>query len=165
MQFAEGGPFLKILVISDSHGNTNSILDAVAKESPEMILHLGDYDRDCSVIGWDYQKIPVRCVRGNCDRGSPGPDTDEFTLGGKRYLMTHGNLYSVKTGLSSVISFAVSRGADVLLFGHTHTPHYSVKHGITIINPGSIGMSGKTYAVLEDKDGGLICDIKTLSVK
>lgn len=154
---------MKILVMSDSHGNKSAILSAVAKESPELILHLGDYDRDCAVIGWDYQQIPVRCVRGNCDRSSSGPDTDEFTLGGQRFLMTHGNHHSVKTGLSSVINFAVSRGADVLLFGHTHMPHYSVKHGISIINPGSIGMSGKTYAVLEFRDGALQCDIKTLS--
>ena len=151
---------MKILVISDSHGNSASILNAISRESPDMVLHLGDYDRDCSIIGWDNPRIQVRSVRGNCDRSSSGPDTDEFTLGGKRFFMTHGHLNSVKTGLSSLIRSAESRGADVLLYGHTHVPHYSVKNDIAIINPGSIGMGGKTYAVLEFKNGAVTCEIR-----
>jgi len=138
------------------------MLQAAARESPELILHLGDYDRDCAAIEWDYPQIPVRSVRGNCDRSSSGPDADEFTLGGIRFFMTHGNLYSVKTGLSSIISYAASRGADAVLFGHTHIPHYSVKLDTTIINPGSIGMGGKTYAVLELRNGVVKCELKSL---
>jgi len=127
-----------------------------------LILHLGDNDRDCAVITRDYRHIPVRSVKGNCDYISSGPATDEFAFGGKRFLMTHGNLQSVKTGLSHVIAFAASRDADVLLFGHTHIPHNSVVSGMAVINPGSIGMAGKTYAVLELRNGEVVCDIKSI---
>jgi len=146
--------------MSDSHGNKTAILEAVASESPDLILHLGDHDRDCAALKWDYPDIPQRSVRGNCDRSSGGLDSDEFTLGGKRFFMTHGHLYSVKTGMSSILTSASARGADILLFGHTHIAYHSVIKDMLIVNPGSIGMSGKTHAVLELKNGAFVCDIK-----
>ena len=146
--------------MSDSHGNKDAMLKAVGLELPELILHLGDHDRDCGVIEWEFPEIPFRTVKGNCDRSSAGLDIDEFTLGGKRFFMTHGHLYGVKTGFSSIINSAACRGADVLLFGHTHIAHYSVLENITIINPGSIGMSGKTYAVIELGNSDVTCEIK-----
>ena len=151
---------MKILVMSDSHGNKDALLKVTLLESPELILHLGDHDRDCKIVEWEFPEIPLRSVRGNCDRSSSGLDIDEFTLGGKRFFMTHGHMYGVKTGYSSIVNSAACRGADVLLFGHTHVPYYSVWENLIIINPGSIGMGGKTYAVLEFKDGNLNCEVK-----
>ena len=153
---------MRILVMSDSHGNKDAVLRAVARESPDMILHLGDHDRDCSAIEIEYPEIPVRSVRGNCDRSSYGLDTDEFTVGEKRFFITHGNLYRVKTGYSHIIDSARRKGADVLLFGHTHDTYYSVLDGLAIINPGSIGMDEKTYAVLDLKDGAIECEFMNL---
>jgi len=153
---------MRILVMSDSHGNKNAMLTAVERESPDLVLHLGDHDRDCSAIEWKYPEIPVRTVKGNCDRTSAGLDTDEFLLGDKRFFMTHGNLHSVKLGLKSLISYAESRDIDVLLFGHTHRPYNEVANDIAIINPGSIGMGIKTYAVLELRNGVMTCEILKL---
>ena len=146
--------------MSDSHGYKSAIMRAISLESPELILHLGDHDRDCDLVGLEFPDIPLRTVRGNCDRSSNGLDIDEFVLSGKRFFLTHGHLYGVKTGYSSIINSASCRGADVLLFGHTHISHYSVLENMSIINPGSIGMGGKTYAVLEFKNGEVVCDIK-----
>jgi putative phosphoesterase len=146
--------------MSDSHGNKDAMLKAIALELPELILHLGDHDKDCVSIGWEYPEIPIHSVRGNCDRLSDNIDIDEFTLGGKRFLITHGHLYNVKTGYSYIISFAASRGADILLFGHTHIPYYAEVENVTVINPGSIGTIGKTYAILELKNGDVTCMIK-----
>ena len=151
---------VKILVMSDSHRNIEAMLKAVAKESPGLILHLGDHEADCAVIDMDYPEIPLRSVRGNCDRLSDVLDRDEFKLGGKLFFMTHGNLYNVKTGYSSIIEAAARKGADVLLFGHTHVPFVSVERGITVVNPGSIGTGRKTYAVLEIRNGTVECEIK-----
>jgi len=150
---------MRILVISDSHGNKGAIRNVTAREAPDLILHLGDYERDCAAIESDFPQIPFRSVRGNCDRSSPGLDIDEFTLSGKRFFMTHGNLYGVKTGYTSIIQSAAGRGADILLFGHTHDAYYTVMRGIAIVNPGSIGMGRKTYAVLELKNGGIKCEM------
>ena len=152
---------MRILAVSDSHGYSDTMLKAVARESPDLILHLGDHDKDCAAIEAKFPEIPLRSVRGNCDLTSTGLIRDQFTLGGKCFFMTHGHHYGVKTGFNDVIEAAASNGADILLFGHTHTPHYSVQRNMTIINPGSISIGkGETYAVLELEDGTVECEIK-----
>ena len=153
---------MKILVMSDSHGSKNNMLEAICKESPDYILHLGDNERDCTSIEAVYPDIPLRKVRGNCDRGYRGLDIDEFVLCDKRFYMTHGHLHSVKTARINIKQAALGKNADILLFGHTHTPHQSVFEGMLIINPGSIGTDGKSYAVLEIENGDVECNIKTL---
>ena len=154
---------MKILVMSDSHDSRQRVLNAVALESPEWILHLGDNISDTVDIKLMHPDIPLRFVRGNCDRFSAGLDIDEFVLEGKRFLMTHGHLFSVKLGKTKIIEEAVNRGVDILLFGHTHIPYYSVVDSLTILNPGSIGSSDKSYAVLEIKNGVVSCELKTLN--
>ena len=138
------------------------MLDAIAKESPEYILHLGDNERDCAAIEAMYPEIPLRSVKGNCDRGYPGLDIDEFVLCEKRFFMTHGHIHGVKMGRVSIKQAAQSKNADILLFGHTHIPHQSVVENMMIINPGSIGAGTKTYAVLEIKNGEINCELKSL---
>jgi len=148
--------------MSDSHGNKKAMLEAVESESPELVLHLGDHDKDCLDIEKHFPEITFRSVRGNCDRWSPGLDTDEFTIDESRFLMTHGNLFGVKSGYSRVISFANSRNADILLFGHTHIPYYAVSGSLSVINPGSVGLDKKTYAVLQYENGALSCEHKRI---
>jgi len=138
------------------------MLTAVELENPDWILHIGDNDRDCGDIELMYPDIPLRSVRGNCDRLSPGLDIDEFVLEGKRFFMTHGHLYGVKSGKAKIVQTAIERGADILLFGHTHVPFYSVTGELTIVNPGSIGSDGKNYAVLDIKNGAVTCELKNL---
>ena len=152
---------MKILVLSDSHKNTDSVLDAIFLESPDLILHLGDNSKDCDAIEDEFPEITLRSVRGNCDYGFTGLPYDEFKLEGKNFFMTHGHNFSVKTGLTGLIRTAVERNVDVLLFGHTHIQHYSVVDGIMVINPGSIGL-GKSYAVLDLENGEVSCELKTL---
>jgi predicted phosphodiesterase len=36
-----------------------------------------------------------------------------------------------------------------VLFGHTHRPYAKYVDGMLVLNPGSVGMNRKTYAVLE----------------
>ena len=153
---------MKILILSDSHGRKNNMLSAVEIESPDWILHLGDYDKDCADIEAAFPDIPLRSVRGNSDRFSAGLDIDEFELEGKRFYMTHGHLFTVKVGKTQLINTALERGADILLFGHTHVPHFSMVDNMLVINPGSIGAGGKFYAVLEFKNGEVSCELKNL---
>ena len=153
---------MKILVMSDSHDSRQRVLNAVALESPQWILHLGDNISDTVDIKLMHPDIPLRAVRGNCDRFSGGLDIDEFVLEDKRFLMTHGHLFGVKLGKTSIIQEAVNRGVDVLLFGHTHIQYYSVVDNLTILNPGSLGSGDKSYAVLEIKNGVVSCELKSL---
>jgi hypothetical protein len=138
------------------------MLEAVALEAPELILHLGDHDRDCADIELEFPDIPIRSVSGNCDQSSAGLDIDEFTQNGKRFLMTHGHLFGVKTSNIGVIDFAMIRGADILLYGHTHIQYNTVIENITVINPGSVGIGNRSYAVININDGIITCDLKRL---
>jgi len=137
------------------------MLDAISLESPDLLLHLGDNHKDCDAIELEYPEIMLRSVRGNCDYGFAGLVIDEFTFDDKRFFMTHGHAFNVKTGKTRIINTAIERGADILLFGHTHIPHYSVEEGLVVINPGSIGL-GKTYAVIDIESGNVSCELKLL---
>ncbi len=154
---------MKILVFSDSHNNKQAMLDAVLDENPKLILHLGDHAHDCDALLEAYPRIPLRAVRGNCDFRSNELDRDEFVIHDKRIFMTHGHLYGVKTGLGSVLNTAFSRRADILLFGHTHIPFCETVDDLLVVNPGSIGLGRKTYAVLEVERGTVECQIVELT--
>ena len=154
---------MKILVMSDSHGAQNAMLQAVEKESPDYILHLGDCDSDCSVITSMYPNIPIRAVKGNCDPFSSQPDIENFKLEGKYFLMTHGHIFSVKSTLTRLMSQARHQNADIVLYGHTHIPHKEQYKNALIVNPGSIGHGvPKKYAIIEINDGKVICEHKRL---
>lgn len=153
---------MKILVASDSHGNTAPLLDAVFDVSPQLLLHLGDYERDCNELRAVFPRLMVRACRGNGDFRTMEPDNDEFVIENKRFFMTHGHLYGVKTGLDAVLNAGISRGADVLLFGHTHRAYQEVFDGMLVVNPGSIGLGAKTYAVLEIRHDAVECSIVEL---
>lgn len=52
----------------------------------------------------------------------------------------------------------MARKADIVMFGHTHKPHFEQKDGITVLNPGSLayprqeGRKG-SYMIMEiDED-------------
>lgn len=153
---------MKILILSDSHGDGEALCLAAARTGPELILHLGDHDWDCAALHRRFPQIPVRAVRGNCDLMSGAPVRDEFAAEGKRIFMTHGHLYHVKTGMDAILTAASVSGADILLYGHTHIPFYAERDGLHILNPGSVGRGKKTYAVLDLQHGAVQCEILTL---
>ena len=153
---------MKALILSDSHGNKSAMRDAVEIESPGLIIHLGDCAADCSVFKNEYPEIPLRSVRGNCDPWSGESDILDIIVDGKQIFMTHGHLFQVKTGLYKIIDAAVKRRADILLFGHTHKPRNETKNGVLIVNPGSIGMDSRSYAILEIDGSDIVCEIRMI---
>lgn len=140
---------MKILICSDSHGDTQSLLMAVDASGAQMLLFMGDGVRDCRRVAENCPDLAIRKVRGNCDISASDPVSDEFEIEGKKIFMTHGHEYNVKCGTGALVNSAMCRGVDVLLFGHTHRPSYELYDGLHIINPGSIGSSAHTYGVLE----------------
>lgn len=129
---------MKILVFSDSHGNTAPMSEAVKLLKPELIIHLGDHVRDADCFA--SENIPLRLVRGNCDYGSDERETDTLMLpGGIRIVMTHGHRYSVKLGLGALKNMGRSAGADAVLFGHTHRALSERDGKMLLLNPGTAG--------------------------
>lgn len=94
-----------------------------AHPDAEVIFFLGDGLGDLEYIKQEYPERTYYAVRGNCDfPGSMTETTGETVLCGKRIMFTHGHEYGVKRGTETLERAADIRGADILLFGHTHEP-------------------------------------------
>ncbi len=153
---------MKILVLSDSHRNLPPMETAVLTEKPDQIIHLGDHESDAEDLGRFFPRIPVCSVAGNCDMFSDGTRFKLVTFAGKKLFLTHGHHYGVKTGLDALVNTALAAGADAVLFGHTHRPYYAQIEGVPVINPGSIGMGGRTYGVLTIENGRMTYEGKSV---
>lgn len=147
---------MKILVLSDSHGNVSNMVRAVKRESPRMVLHLGDCWRDGEQLHDRFPDLPLEQVPGNCDFRSPHPQEKLLSLEDKRVLMCHGHTYGVKQSLTAAGLAAEEKGLDLFLFGHTHEPLVDMRGETLFLNPGSIGdFSRPAYGVVTLEDGKL----------
>ena len=140
---------MKVMVVSDTHGNYLAPLTLLDGSGATMLIHLGDEISDAAVIE-PLLDIPLLKVPGNCDHRSTEPREIIKTIAGKRFLITHGDIYRVKYGLESIVRKAVEKKAAVALFGHTHTPCVHKQDGVLLVNPGTLMASSdlKSYAIL-----------------
>ena len=130
---------MKLMVFSDSHGHFERMLSALEQAAPDMIIHLGDGGRDIDKIKKQFPQIPLKAVRGNCDLSSDLPETELFSVGAVKLLITHGHIFGVKRGLSPLIDEAIALGADIVMFGHTHIAVSTMAGGLYVLNPGTCG--------------------------
>lgn len=128
-------------VISDTHGDAESIKKAVKKlDSADMWLHAGDYSQDARHIEL-CASVPVVAVAGNCD-GQTTARVDEFiNVSGKTLWITHGHRYRVKHGLDQLVYWGQQYEADIIVYGHTHVADIKWQQKTLILNPGSAAYS------------------------
>ncbi len=193
---------MKILVISDIHGNLAALNAVLEKyEKADMVFCLGDLV--------NYGPYPTACIekirgltdtviRGNHDNAIGNdmdcgcsekykelsdagktftraalnaeekdflgnlPITLQIESGGSKFVFSHGSpcgdMYKYlrpditdrqwESELKDII-------ADVVFIGHTHLPMVRKIHGITVVNPGSVGQPRDgipmaSYAIWED---------------
>lgn len=162
---AQGG-ITRVVVVSDTHGNT-ARLEAAMRQQPKaaLYIHLGDGEWDMAEVCGAFPNRQFLEVAGNCDFGSGRPDRGETVIAGRRIFYTHGHAFFVKSGLDRVVDEAVTRGADILLFGHTHVPVSEYRGGLYILNPGSLGYPRDgvpTYGVIDITSGGVAAHIVEL---
>lgn len=156
---------MKCVVLSDSHGNWEYMRQAVEREQPDQILHLGDVIRDVPKLAAVIPDIPIAQVLGNCDlySGSDLPEERELLLEGKRIWMVHGHTWWVKSGTRLLAEEARTRGVDVVCFGHTHKSLCDRDGSLWILNPGTCqGNPSATYGVIEIEDGRVTCRVERL---
>ncbi len=147
---------MKILVLSDSHGNIDNMVRAVEASTPRMILHLGDCWRDGERLHALFPKIPLEQVPGNCDFRPSEPAERLLFLEDKRVLICHGHTYGVKQSLLSAGYAAEEQNLDLFLFGHTHRPLVDKRGKTLFLNPGSIGNSLRPfYGIVTILNGSL----------
>lgn len=150
---------MKILVVSDTHGHSSELMRVLQKVKPiDALIHCGDVEGEENHIR-GLAECPCYIVRGNNDFFSDLEREEVFSLGGYKIMVTHGHLYGVSIDTSMLEEEAVSRGVQVVMFGHTHRPFLEQKENITLLNPGSLSyprQSGRkpSFLIMEiDREG------------
>ena len=149
---------MKILVLSDSHGDVENMRVIVGVERPDMIIHLGNDFSDAEELEAEYPEIRMEKVIGNLDKAAGSEKTVRYVdICGRRFLLTHGHTFEVaehRDGIRNLFRYAAENGADIILYGHTHEPFLNCCNGKWIMNPGRAGrriMGGSvhmTYGIL-----------------
>ena len=143
---------MRILLVSDTHGNQNALLKAhEAAGRCDAVIHLGDGEQDALLLEAVDDQIQLFQVAGNCDLGSTTPRELLCEFGKVRLLLCHGDRYGVKTGLSRLIERGHAAEVDVILYGHTHLAQSVQLEGLLLINPGTLAAPAtyRSYAILE----------------
>lgn len=150
---------MRIIVVSDSHGRCGNLFDIIEMhiEDADLFVCLGDCNdgRDFENAQIYFKdKLKLRRVAGNNDWYSNAPNLDTINANGKKVLFCHGHTLKVKFTTELLLEKAKEIGADVVLFGHTHTPYKNYVDGIHIFNPGAV-CNGK-YGILDITDSGIM---------
>ena len=111
---------MKAVVFSDSHGDTAAMREALEREAPDQILHLGDLAGDAERLGIRFPQIPLEYVCGNCDGFSLAPAVRLLELRGRRVLMMHGHTHGVRQAMEAP-SPPPGRWARISCCSATHT--------------------------------------------
>ena len=131
---------MKILVVSDSHGRNDNLKKTIQKVSPiDMMLHLGDVEMEPEKLK-EMAGCKVYCVSGNNDFLLDYPKEEIIEIGKHKVFMTHGHRFRISYGLEMLAAEAKKRGADTVLYGHTHVVSSKIVDGVLMLNPGSISL-------------------------
>jgi len=156
---------IKAAVFSDTHGNNFPMLEAARAANADVLIHLGDHDRDAQLLRQALPDTPLYSVCGNCDYAPLSPATLTVELGPVKAFLTHGHLYNVSPWhMDSLVYAAEEQGAKLALFGHTHKAAWTELGGVTLINPGTAGRGMMlTWALVTIFDNGAIsCEFHEL---
>lgn len=149
--------YMKLAIISDTHGNLANIETALGKISEEkasVIIHCGDIGGPKTLQVFEKFCGKVFAVLGNMDEGyfskedfepghfsnaqiklfgsenSVGADLGEVTIDNKKIAITH--FPKIARDL------AKSQKYDLVFCGHTHCPHQEKIGKTDLINPGNL---------------------------
>ena len=154
---------MKLLIISDVHGDYESLESVIYNESFDKLIVLGDIlpyfcryennleEKILNLLSKYKNKLIL--IKGNCDHfinfevyGLYAHDVISMSFNNHVITFTHGHLYSK--------GFLPNYHGDMFIFGHTHVPILFKEQGIIYANPGSIGNprngSSKGYLVFDN---------------
>ncbi|MBR2036654.1 MAG: metallophosphoesterase [Lachnospiraceae bacterium] len=144
---------MRVLVCSDTHRRHDNYLKVVEKEGPfDFLIHCGDTEGGEYLIH-EAAGCPCEIVMGNNDFFSDLPRERIFHLGGRTVWVTHGHNYYVSLDTAMLKEEARAKGANVVMFGHTHRPLME-DGSVMCVNPGSLSYPRQanhkpSYIVLE----------------
>ncbi|WP_434120712.1 YfcE family phosphodiesterase [Salinicoccus roseus] len=138
---------MKILIVSDNHGEQGIVYEAYGRNSGDLNIHLGDSEFNYD----DTEMVHFERVRGNVDTDSRYPVEGHHEELGVFY--THGHFYDIKKGREVLADRAREYGARYAFYGHSHVAKAEIVGDVYCINPGSISNSKgeleESYAVLD----------------
>ncbi len=155
----------KILVISDTHKNLSkleNIAGYLKEQKIDFFFHCGDHEENTDKIS-EILGINGMFVDGNCDKGNL-KKIEFIKIYGKKFLITHGDLYGVNFDLNRLYYLAKENNCDAVAFGHTHIPIAEDVDGMIMLNPGSLskprdGKNGSIGYFIIDEDEVLRANI------
>ena len=142
-----------LAVISDTHFScAPDWFEAVYRRwlaDADVLLHCGDH----TGFGF-WQRLCAHprflAVRGNCDQDARFagelPPTLRFELEGFTIGAAHG--WGDRPGVPARMAEAFGPQCDIVCYGHTHARDWSVRSGVQLLNPGSLGDSPGSFARL-----------------
>jgi|BioPla2DNA2_1021312.scaffolds.fasta_scaffold26725_3 putative phosphoesterase len=150
---------MKVLIVSDTHGKNNYLLQTLEKVSPiDLLIHLGDLGGSENFIK-SMVNCPVEMISGNNDYFNGLAKDKIIKIGNYSVYLTHGHRYGVYYNTDMIKEAARARQADIVMFGHTHIPMIDLMDDIWAINPGSLSLPRQrnripTYIIMDiDKNG------------
>lgn len=150
---------MKIGIVSDSHGDMESLRAAVSQMGKiDMLIHAGDHYNDALTLSKEIE-TQVSAVTGNCDWPVPGMDEKIIQAKGYKILVTHGNKYGVKASKQRLIEKLKKEKFDLIVYGHSHVPEVTCLPEGVLMNPGSTSRSRdgskNSYGIVEIGARGL----------
>ncbi len=154
-----------IAIFSDTHSSDGHELEGAAltaAREADVVVHAGDFTAEAALEAFREECDRLFAVHGNADDAAVTerlPTGRVVEAGGARIAVTH-RRDGGETGLAM---FGRSRGADLVVFGHSHRPTVVETEDIVLLNPGSHAEprgNRPGFAVLEERDGGLEGEIR-----
>ena len=163
----------KILVCADIHGALQNFRAAFEAESPlDMVIIAGDLGMEERKIEQVTGVTACAVVQGNNDRlRCPDlPEKRDFNYEGKRFFVTHGHTMGVRRGVPrQFMALTRNLGADIVIFGHSHSYFEETLDGVLYLNPGAMKGSMYTYTftymVLTVCDGQVTVEKREMPVR
>lgn len=146
---------MKILVISDSHGNLanlSHIMGFAKKFQADAVIHCGDWNTIESVDAVLSIGISLYTVIGNADIRQEviqklknkskkfGEEYMEFVVDGRKIGVTHKP--------SNNKEFFGGKKLDIIFNGHIHSKDENVINDVKIVRPGAV-INGNNFAIYD----------------
>ncbi|UZT06685.1 metallophosphoesterase [Clostridium sp. LQ25] len=150
---------MRIAVISDTHRADKyiNLAKSLIKDA-DILIHLGDNIEDVDKLANGF-KGKVYAVAGNCDFSSKYPKEGMIEVNGVKIFYTHGDLYGVKSSVTSIYYRGRELQANIVLFGHTHQQLIEKTEEVILMNPGSISLphfKGRYVGIIDIDDDGIV---------
>lgn len=128
-----------IAVLSDTHSENGHALDGPALSAvrdADRVVHAGDFTSESALNAFHDASEQLLAVHGNADDDAVTdrlPAARTLDVAGVRVAVTHHR----RGGTTGLSLFGRERGADLVVFGHTHRPAVVETGDVTLLNPGS----------------------------